>query len=323
METPRIYSIYITFANINDQTAMLDHKFTVFYHLAKNPNTTKVADELCLSQPAISKSIKELERELSITLFDREKGRMRLTEAGNYLLAAIEPFIQKEREVLFEIGKLRNIFSGILRIGASTTLSQYVLPELLSRFVHTYPGINIQLSSGNTDQIEREILANNLHLAFIEGTPTHPDIRYIPFIKDEIVLVCSTDNPVTEQITKKEFQKLSFVFREKGSGTYNIIRRQLLRADIDINEINHQLILGSTEGIKQYLRYSKDCFALLSIYSIREELAAGKLKVVEIDNLPIERTFYAIHRQGEPDLYARKFLDFSKKGFSGMGLEWV
>lgn len=292
---------------------MLDHKFTVFYHLAKNPNTTKVADELCLSQSAISKSIKELERELSITLFDREKGRMRLTEVGNYLLAAIEPFIQKEREVLFEIGKLRNIFSGTLRIGASTTLSQYILPKLLSRFVHSYSDIKIQLSSGNTDQIEHEIISNNLHLAFIEGTPTQPDIRYIPFIKDEIVLVCSTENPISEQISKEELQTLSFVFREKGSGTYNIIRQQLLQAGIEMDKMNHQLILGSTEGIKQYLRHSQDCFALLSIYSIREELSAGKLKIVEIDDLSIERTFYAIHRQGEPDSYARKFLDFSAK----------
>lgn len=290
---------------------MLDHKFAIFYHLAKNPNTTKVAEELCLSQPAISKSIKELERELSITLFDREKGRMQLTEAGKYLLTQTEALIQKEREVLFEIGRLRNTFSGTLHIGASTTLSQYILPELLSRFIHRYPDIHIHLSSGNTDQIEQEIIANNLHLAFIEGTPTQPDIRYIPFLRDEIVLVCATANHIPEQINIEQLLDLNFVFREKGSGTYNIIRKQLLQAGIDINQLNDQLILGSTEGIKQYLRHSENCFALLSVYSIREELAAGKLRIIDIDGLAMNRTFYAIHRQGEPDPYARQFLDFS------------
>lgn len=290
---------------------MLDHKFTIFYHLAKNPNTTKVAEELCLSQPAISKSIKELEREMSITLFYREKGRMQLTEAGKYLLAETEKLIQKEREVLFEIGRLRDTFSGTLRIGASTTLSQYILPELLSRFVHEHPDIHIHLSSGNTDQIEQEILANNQHLAFIEGTPTQPDIRYIPFIRDEIVLVSAANNHIPEQISIEQLQELNFVFREKGSGTYNIIRKQFLQAGIDINQLHTQLILGSTEGIKQYLRHSENCFALLSVYSIREELAAGKLRIVDIEGLTIDRTFYAIHRQGEPDPYARQFLDFA------------
>lgn len=289
---------------------MLDHKFIIFYHLAKNPNTTKVAEELYLSQPAISKSIKELERELAITLFNREKGRMQLTEAGKYLLTETESLIQQERKVLFEIGKLRDTFSGTLKIGASTTLAQYILPELLSDFTHTNPAIRIQLSSGNTDQIEHEIIANNQHLAFIEGTPTQPDIRYLPFIKDEIVLVCAPNNPIAEQISIEQLQKLNFVFREKGSGTYNIIRQQLLHSNIDINQLAHQLILGSTEGIKQYLRYSNDCFALLSIYSIREELATGKLRIIEIDGLTIDRTFYAIHRQGELDPYARQFLDF-------------
>lgn len=150
---------------------MLDHKYIIFYHLAKNPNTTKVAVELGLSQPAISKSIKELERELSVTLFHREKGRMQLTETGEYLLGEITPLLQKEREVLFELDKRRDTFSGTLHIGASTTLAQYILPELLSDFIRRNPDIHIHLSSGNTDQIEHEVLAGNLHLAFIEGTP--------------------------------------------------------------------------------------------------------------------------------------------------------
>lgn len=290
---------------------MLDHKYIVFYHLAKTPNATKVAEELGLSQPAISKSIKELERELAITLFHREKGRMQLTETGKYLLEAIAPLLQKEREVLFELDKRRDSFSGTLHIGASTTLAQYILPELLSDFIARNSGIQIHLSSGNTDQIEQEVVAGNLHLAFIEGTPTQPDIRYIPFISDEIVLVCSASNPVAEQITPEQFRELDFVFREKGSGTYNIIRRQLSQAGIDISQLHTRLTLGATEGIKQFLRHSGNSFALLSVYSVREELTSGKLRIVEIEGLTIDRTFYAIHRQGEPDPYARQFLDFT------------
>ena len=84
---------------------MLDHKYKVFYHLAQTPNTTKVAEELLLSQPAISKNIKELEKELGITLFNRIKGRMQLTEAGQYLYSEIEILVRKEREINFRIDK--------------------------------------------------------------------------------------------------------------------------------------------------------------------------------------------------------------------------
>lgn len=288
---------------------MLDHKFVVFYHLAKNPNTTRVAEELFLSQPAISKSVRELEKELGITLFAREKGHLVLTDAGQYLLTETERLLKKEREILFSVGQMRQVFSGTLRLGASTTLSQYVLPEILARFTKQLPDVGIHLESGNTDQIEREILADNFHLAFIEGTPTRPDIHYIPFLKDEIVLVGAASRPLPEVISLEELRNLSFVFRERGSGTYHIIRKTLEKRGIAIHQLQEKLILGSTEGIKQFLQHSA-CFALLSVYSIRKELAEGTLRIVDIADFAIERTFYAIHRQGEIDPYARKFLDF-------------
>lgn len=289
---------------------MLDHKLIIFYHLAKTPNTRKVAEIVSLSQPAISKNIKELEKELGITLFDREKGRFQLTEAGRYLLSETEPLLAKEREIKFRIEQMRHIFSGTLSIGASTTLSQYILPELLAGFTHTYPGMKIDIVSGNTHQIESEILANNLQLAFIEGIPSQPDIRYQAFLQDELVLVRSAAPPGPEQILKSDLRKLNFAFREKGSGTYNILRKQLHEAGIEIADLPCQLVLGTTEGIKHYLQYSPDCHAFLSIYSLREELAAGKLRIVEIEGLVLERTLYVIHRQGELDPYAQKFLHY-------------
>ena len=217
---------------------MLDHKFKVFYHLAKNPNTTQVAQELYLSQPAISKNIRELEKELGITLFHRDKGRMSLTTAGHYLLAETELLLQKEREISFELDKMRNTFNGTLYLGASTTLSQYVLPGILAGFTTQNPEIKINLASGNTDQIEKEILANNIHLAFIEGTPTQPDIHYIPYLRDEIVLVCAANNPTPESISREELLNLRFVQREKGSGTYHVIKKYLAAIGIPIHSLH-------------------------------------------------------------------------------------
>lgn len=126
---------------------MLDHKLTIFYHTAKHLNTTKAAEILRLSQPAISKSIKELEKGLGITLFDREKGRLMLTPAGKYLLEQSEELIERERIITFNLQHMKKEFSGTLHIGASTTLSQYILPEYLARFRETHPYIEINLIS--------------------------------------------------------------------------------------------------------------------------------------------------------------------------------
>ena len=118
---------------------MLDHKLTIFYHTAKHLNTTKAAETLRLSQPAISKSIKELEKGLGITLFDREKGRLLLTPAGKYLLEQSEELIERERVITFNLQHMKKEFSGTLHIGASTTLSQYILPEFWPVFGKLIP----------------------------------------------------------------------------------------------------------------------------------------------------------------------------------------
>lgn len=122
-------------------------------------------------------------------------------------------------------------------------------------------------------------------------------------------MVGAASRPLPEVISLEELRNLSFVFRERGSGTYHIIRKTLEKRGIAIHQLQEKLILGSTEGIKQFLQHSA-CFALLSVYSIRKELAEGTLRIVDIADFAIERTFYAIHRQGEIDPYARKFLDF-------------
>lgn len=149
----------------------------------------------------------------------------------------------------------------------------------------------------------------NIQLAFIEGMPSQTDIHYIPFLKDEIVLVTAAKNETPETISKQQLKNLKFAVREEGSGTYNIIQRQLAASGISINELNQQIVIGSTEGIKQYLKHS-DCHALVSVFSIQDELSCGLLKIVDIDDLEITRTLYAIHKQGPIDPYAELLLRF-------------
>ena len=315
----RIGNRFAIFAvELIETRTMLDHKLTIFYYTAKYQNTTRAAEALRLTQPAVSKSIKELETELGITLFNRERGRLALTAAGEYLLAKGEDLREAERKITFGLQQLKDTFSGTIYVGASTTLAQYILPALLAQFRRKYPKININLISGNTAQIEQTLLARDIQVAFIEGTPSQPDIHYIPFIEDEIVLVTRSGNPCPESLPKEALPRLDFALREKGSGTYNVIQRQLAQAGISIDELRRQIVIGSSEGIKQYLKYS-DCHARISVFASRHDLAAGTLKIVDIEGLEITRTLYAIHRQGQPDPYAEMLLRFCEANKNKIG----
>lgn len=289
---------------------MIDHKYKVFHQLCLTPSTSQAAEILGLTQPAVSKSIRELEKELGLSLFVRTRNGMVPTESGKILAARMEKLVAEERNLMFELSNLGNTARCELKVGGSTTLAQYVLPPVISGFLREWPQLSMVLTNGNTQQIEEAVLNQKLHLAFIEGNKTRNDLHYIPYLKDELVLVCSAKARYPSHIVKEELPQGKFIFRERGSGTYHVIRKKMEEAGVDIHNLESRLRIGTTEGIKQYLQQS-DAVALLSVYSIRNELAQGILKIIEIEDLHFERTFHAIHLQGEPDPYAGKFLEYA------------
>ena len=305
---------YTYFCKHIEGGAMIDHKYKVFYQLCLTPSTTAAADILGLTQPAVSKNVRELEKELGITLFGRTRNGMVLTEAGQELMHGMEPLIAQERLLRYRLDQWRGVDRGELKIGGSTTLSQYVLPDAIAGFARKWPDISLSLMSGNTQQIEEMVLNKSLHVAFIEGNKNRNDLHYEPFLKDELVLVASASGRWPGRMAKAELPSGCFVFRERGSGTYHVIRKRLEQEGIDIRRLASKVCIGSTEAIKRYVAGS-DTLAFLSRYSIREELAQERLRVIEVDGLCIERMFYSIHLQGEIDPYAARFMDFSRKMF--------
>ena len=291
---------------------MLDHKYKVFYQLCLTPSTTAASEVLGLTQPAVSKNIRELEKEVGLTLFRRTRNGMVLTGAGEDLKQALQPLIDQERVLEYRLGQLRGQERGELKIGGSTTLAQYVLPEVVAGFVREWPEISLGLANGNTRQIEEMVLDKSLHLAFIEGNKGRSELHYEDFLRDELVLVASASGPWPSKLSLSGLPPRKFVFRERGSGTYHVIRKKLEEAGLDIHALESGVRIGSTEAIKRYLACS-DALAFLSVYSIRQELDRNRLKVVEIEDFRIERMFYSIHLQGELDPYAARFLAFASK----------
>lgn len=148
---------------------MSDFRLRVFSSVAKNLSFTKASQELFISQPAITKHIQELETMYQTRLFERMGNKILLTDAGRLLLEHCEKILEDYGRLEYEMNLLRNEHTGELRLGASTTIAQYVLPPLLARFIEKFPQVSLSLFSGNSSEVEKALQEHRIDLALVEG----------------------------------------------------------------------------------------------------------------------------------------------------------
>ncbi|MCL6462472.1 MAG: LysR family transcriptional regulator [Flavobacterium micromati] len=287
----------------------MDFRLKVFYTVANRLSFTKAATELFVTQPAISKHIKELEEQYKIKLFDRNGSKILLTPAGEVLLEHTKSIFEYYRKIDFDMSALINERVGLLRVGASTTISQYIIPPLLALFHNKLKEVKVNLLNGNTEQIESALIKQEIEIGIVEGQSKNKSIKYTEFIKDELVLVCNSAHFLTklDYVSHEDLKKMNFLIREQGSGTLEVIEHALKPFGIKFSNLNIEMQLGSTESIKSYLLNS-DCVAFLSIHSIEKELKNKELTILDVQNLSIERYFYIISLQGKQDALSDLFL---------------
>lgn len=290
---------------------MSDFRLEVFYTVAKRLSFTKAAAELFITQPAVTKHIHELEDQYKARLFERRGNHIMLTEAGGLLLRHAESVFELYRNIEFEINSLSRRKEGLLRIGASTTIAQYIVAPLLAKFRNKFPDVELSLVTGNTEQVEKSLLAKETEIGIIEGYSKNPEISYHEFLKDEIVLACSSKHPLANKNSLKpdELKNIRFVLREQGSGTLEVIDHALKEAGINHSSLKVEIRLGNTESIKSYLLNSH-AMAFLSVHAIADEVKRGELKVIDVETLSIERSFYLISLQGKITGLADLFFSF-------------
>ncbi|MBF4483279.1 MULTISPECIES: LysR family transcriptional regulator [unclassified Flavobacterium] len=287
----------------------MDFRLKVFHTVALRLNFTKAATELYISQPAVSKHIQELEETYKTKLFERNGSKIALTPAGEILLKHTKNIFEIYREIDFDMSSFINERQGLLRLGASTTISQYIISPVLARFHQKQKEIKVNLLNGNTEQIENALINKEIEIGIVEGQSKNQSIKYIPFIKDELVLVCNTKNPLVKQneISLEDLKTMKFITRERGSGTLEVIEYALKQVDVKITDLQIEMQLGSTESIKSYLLNS-DCFAFMSIHAAGKELKNNELIVLDVENLSIERYFYIITLLGKSDSLSELFI---------------
>lgn len=303
---------------------MEDFRLKVFQSVARHLSFTRASKELFISQPAISRHIRELETAYNVSLFERQGNAIRLTSAGRLLQVHADRILNAYSQLGFEMNLLTEHFDGELRIGASTTLSQYVLPPYLASFIQKFPQIRLTLTSGNSREIEQALTERRIDIGLTEGCSRQPGLRYQPFMEDELVVVAPVAGraDLPEEITLEELKNLPVVIRENGSGSLEVLERRLAAHHVRLSDLNVLLQLGSTESIKLFME-SATCLGILSVQAIRKELALGRLRIVDVRNFECKRMFHFVRMQGESGGLPDHFIRFVSKsyGFGGCSLK--
>jgi DNA-binding transcriptional LysR family regulator len=217
------------------------------------------------------------------------------------------------RNLEFEMNNLSQKHKGRLRVGASTTVAQYVLPPVLAAFHKNFSDVQITLTTDNTERIEQSLNNKEIDLGIIEGRSKNASIKYTEFIKDEIVLVTSNKNPLIKKeiIQPKDLINIPLLLREPGSGTLEVISHALKAFGIKMRDLNIEMQLASTESMKSYLLHS-NCMAFLSKHSIGNELQKNEFRIVDIKGMNIERYFYFIQLHGQAEALPELFMKFTR-----------
>lgn len=280
---------------------MLSIAYEAFYEVACYLSFSKAAEALYISQPAVSKQIKKLEGELGVPLFERKGNTILLTSSGEKLLTYLKQakLIQKRIESDLDIIKTQLRAKGELRIGASTTLSLYVLPKVLSSFRQKWPEIKITLINRNTENILKVLVNGDVDLAVVEDRQEASGIHYDFFMKDKIVPVCSSRSPYAKtSIGLDQLKDIPLAMREIGSGTLSAWSRKLSELKIKAGDLNIKARLGGTEALKNFL-IEDTAIGFLSPLAIKREMELGLLSEVHIPELIAERDLSFVTRTGE------------------------
>ncbi|MDF2381115.1 LysR family transcriptional regulator [Nostoc ellipsosporum NOK] len=296
---------------------MRDFRLKVFQAVAAHLSFTKAAAELFITQPAVTRHIRELEEELGVSLFERKANRVQLTQAGDILLAHAGRVADVYKQIDFDINQLRQRFAGALQLGASTTIGQYILPSLLAGFYEAYPDVKLSLLNGNTQQIETALLDKKIELGFVEGKTRNTQLRYTTFLEDEMVVVAHAQQPLAKHtsLTLKQLATLPLVLRERGSGSLEVVEHALAAHNMRLDQMNPVMQLGSTEGIKSFLRHT-NCLGIVSVAALQQELPEKEFRIIPVKGLSIPRTFYVVHLQGKPSGLPATFLQFVRKRYN-------
>ncbi len=292
---------------------MLDlQKLRMFVAAARARNFTRAAEQLDLTQPTVSQQIQTLERELGVQLFERLGRGIELTPAGRALLEPAEQILTLERLAEQAVRAAAGLHERTLLLGVGNTLATYVLPDLLQRFGWEHPAFEVQIVTGNTEQLIAQVVAGEIELALVGSPLDYPQLKIVPFLQTELVVVAAPDDEWAgrQRVTLRELGSRRLLIRETGSA--------LQAATVALLEAAHvtpkqTVTLGNLEAIKRSVEVGLGV-ALVPAMVVRREVRSGRLRQIALDGPPTTRVYNVVyHRDRHVTQAAQAFLTLLQK----------
>jgi len=268
----------------------------VFNAVARHQNYTRAAEELHLSQPAVSMQIRQLEQGIGLPLFEQVGKQMHLTDAGGqmYIYSRNMADLLVEAEAVFEA--IKGVESGTLTISVATTASHFAT-RLLAEFAKQHAGITISLDVTNREALRRQLEHNEPDLVIMGQPREGVDFEAAAFMKNPLVMIAPADHPLIKlkQIPLSHFANESFVVREFGSGTRGATQRFFDEHGVPFNT---GIEMTSNEAIRQAVEAGLG-LGVVSIHTLELELETGRLDILDVEDFPIIRHWYVLQRKGK------------------------
>ncbi|MHB9033996.1 MAG: LysR family transcriptional regulator [Anaerolineae bacterium] len=280
-----------------------------FVRVAASGSFTRVSQELHISQPAVSSQIRALELELEVRLLERHPRRVVLTPAGEVLLSYAHRLLNLEAECITRVAEVRGQEETSVHLGASPTIGDYILPDLLRRFKNLQPDVQIRADIAPTYQVVRDIQDHAYSLGLIEAQVDENGLELVPFMQDEMVLVLPNGHPWAgrTEVLPGELAKARWILREPGSGTRLWMEEVLRGAGVVLTP---EYELGGIEAIKHAVARGMG-ISLLSLNAVQQEADNGTLAYTRIRGVSLTRPYYAIYeRQRYLAPVVKALLDF-------------
>jgi len=276
---------------------MADRRLQVFYTVAKQLSFTKAAECLCMTQPAVTFQVKQLEAQLNISLFERTPSKIILTSAGELAMQYAEKILNLTTEMETRLAEMSGQANGVLMIGASTTIADYMLPQMLGVFKSRFPQVQLRLSVANSQTIENRIIDHSLDIGLVESPSHHPSLITQVFYQDDLVVICAVNHAWAQcdNIHPEQLGNEPYIGREPGSGTREVVDQYLREHGVQPELLDVVMELGSPEAIKGAVEAGLGV-AIVSKATVIKERELGKLVAIPLYP-PLRRDLTQVYTQ--------------------------
>lgn len=292
----------------------MDQQLQVFISVVENENFSRAADELHMTQPAVSQYIRTFEENLGVRLLDRTNKYVRVTKAGEIVYHYAKEIVGLYTKMGSLLDDLSNQVKGPLSIGASYTFGEYVLPHLIAEMKTQYPDLKPAVTIGNTEKVAELVRSHQIDIGIIEGQlKKEKQMGIQDFAEDHMVIIASINHSLVQknrEITTIDLENVAWVLREDGSGTREAGENVFKQLQISPKNI---ITFGSTQAIKEAVEAGLG-ISLLSQLAVRKELQHGTLKIVGFPGLPYIRQFSYITNSPFQTKALQEFIAILERG---------